>query len=127
MISHFRRLGRTSLALPAALVVCLLPAAVRAETTKITNGTSLGVVVQATAVVNKQLQSDAPSKLPPGGSTTTTLPGDKVITIIDPAKPNNPLCRKVVAGSTDDQEFAIVIVGKGANAQVTLVPVPKKP
>jgi hypothetical protein len=127
MISHPRRLGRTSLALPAALIVCLLPAAARAEKVTITNGTSLVVVVQATAIVNKQLESDPPSKLAPGASTATTLPGDKVITIIDPAKPNNPLCRKVIAGGTDDQEFAIVIVGKGANAQVTLVPVPKKP
>jgi hypothetical protein len=131
MISHLRRLGHTSLALPAALILCLLPAAVRAETINLKNGTPLVVVVQASAVSPStgRVQRDAPSKLAPGDTATTMLPGNKVITIVDPANPNKPLCQKGIASGTEDLYFEIVIVGKGANARVTLeqVPAPKKP
>jgi hypothetical protein len=127
MISHLRRLGRTSLALPAALIVCLLPAAVRAETVTINNGTSLVVIVQATSIVKGKLQSDPPGKLAPGASTATTLPGNKLITVTDPNNPNKPLCQKVVPAGTEDLEFDIVIVGKGANARVVMEQAKKKP
>jgi hypothetical protein len=127
MISHLRRLGRTSLALPAALIVCLLPAAVRAETVNIKNGTPLVVTVETTSVVGKTFYRDAPAKLAPGDSTATTLPGDKRITITDPGNPNKPLCQKIVRAGTEDLYFEIVIVGKGSNARVVVEQVPAPP
>jgi hypothetical protein len=136
MISHLRRLGRMSPALPAALIVCLLPAAVRAETLNIQNALPAGVQVNVTSVSvdpnnpnAKIVNRDKPAKLAPGDTTQTTLPGDKIITIVDGGNPNIKLIVKAVPAGTEDRYFKIVLAGKPGMQKPILeeVPPPKKP
>src|ERR1700704_1375987 len=130
MISLLRRLGRKSLALPAGLIVCLLPAALHAETITIKNGTAVVVIVQATSIDGKnKFHRDPPAKVTPGNSAATMLPGNKQITIVDPGNPNTILFQQVIPAGTEDLYFKLVIEGKPPNQKMALeqVQAPKKP
>src|SRR5262245_30712836 len=87
MISHACRLVRKSLALPAVVIVCLLPTAAWAEVTKITNTTNIVVVVESSSVNNGRFHRGKNDQLKPGAHTAMILPGEKTIVIRDASAP----------------------------------------
>jgi hypothetical protein len=114
MISLLCSLGRKSLALLAVLIVCLLPAAVRAESIKLTNTSTLPIVIEPVSSAGGTVYPGKPFGLNPGAkSAGIMLPGDKVIILRD--KSGTRILQKIpVPASTEDQDYDIVL---GADAR----------
>ena len=110
MISLLSSLGRKSLALPAVLIVWLLPTAVWAETITIKNSTPGVVIVRPACQVRGQVRAARPFQLKPGDTSPgIVLPGTKFIEIRDAMVPTRILARIGIDPSTEDQAYEIVM------------------
>jgi hypothetical protein len=109
MISLLCSLGWKSRTLLAVLIVCLLPAALHAETITIKNSTDDPVVVQTAYIVKGRVFAGQSYTLKPGDTTPgIMLPGNKLFTIVDAAKPNVVLGRQGVPGGNMNLDFELV-------------------
>ncbi len=128
MIGKHSSLGRRCLRLPAVLVLVLCPAALHAESITIENTTGMPIIVQATSIVNKQVNRAAPAMLKPSDSTPgIQLPGNKIITIYDAKNPNKVLFQGVVPAGNADLNLGIVVdpkTGKIAKLEKVAPPAP---
>ena len=110
MISLLSSLGWKSLALPAVLIVWLLPTAVWAETITITNTTPGAVIVRPACQVRGQVVPARPFQLKAGDTSPgIVLPGTKYIEIRDAAVPTRILARIGIDPSTEDGAYEIVM------------------
>jgi hypothetical protein len=103
MISLLCSLSRKSRTLLAVLIVCLVPAALQAETIIITNKLPIVVKVQTTYVVQGRVAVGPTYTLKPGDATPgIVLPGVKNFAVFDPNMPPRPLgIQSNVAGNMD--------------------------
>ena len=105
------------------LIVCSLPAVARAEKITITNTLpNTQIVVHIVAVHKGVVTREQPSKLKPTDTTTTSLPGNKIVTIYDANMPGKALFQLPIPAGTEDLPFDIVIQGKGPNAKIKIEP-----
>ena len=119
MISLLSSLGRKSLALPAVLIVWLLPTAVWAETITITNKTPGVVIVRPACQVRGQVRVARPFQLKPGDTSPgIVLPGTKYIEIRDAMVPTRILAQIGIDPSTEDGAYEIVM-GTAPNGRPT--------
>jgi hypothetical protein len=108
MIRSNDRLVRLCPGLLAGLIVCLLPAAVDAQTVQFRNETHAAVVVQTATVVRAVLIRDQPCLLRPREHTPKIKANvSKVVTIYD-AKTNRVLFRDVLQATKQDLAYGIV-------------------
>jgi hypothetical protein len=113
MISLLSNLGRKSLALPAVLIVWLLPVTVWAETITIKNTTAGPVVVQPACLVRGQVVPARPIPLKAGDTSPgIVLPGNKIIVIRDTQ--NRVVAQIPIPSGTDDLE---VVMGTAPNGK----------
>jgi hypothetical protein len=113
MISLLSNLGRKSLALPAVLIVWLLPVTVWAETITIKNTTAGPVLVQPACLVRGQVVPARPIPLKAGDTSPgIVLPGNKIIVIRDTQ--NRVVAQIPIPSGTDDLE---VVMGTAPNGK----------
>jgi hypothetical protein len=99
---------RTFAGLLVALIVCLLPGSLRAQTVQFRNECRSPVVVQLATVKNNVLQRDQPCLLR-STEVTTKLKADvsKIVVITD-AKTNRVLFKDVLHATKKDLAYGIV-------------------
>jgi hypothetical protein len=121
MISLQCSLGQKSLALLAVLIVCLLPAAVRAENIIIKNATSAQLVVTVSYAARGQIVPGQPNPLAPGAATPgISVPGNKIIMIANAAAPARPICPPIVIPAAMQDQYLDIVVSP--NGKVGVVP-----
>jgi hypothetical protein len=109
MISHRCGLGCLRPRLLAVLVLCLLPGAGPAESLYFQNKCDAPVVLQATSVFRGAVWRGRPCLLKPGDTTPAiAMPGNKIITVLDPKVPNRVLFQGAIPAGVMDLRFNIV-------------------
>jgi len=109
MISHCCGRGRCRPRLLAVLVLCLLPGAISAESLYFQNKCDAPVVLQATSVFRGAVWRGRPCLLKPGDTTPAiAMPGNKIVTVLDPRVPNRVLFQGAIPAGVIDLSFRIV-------------------
>jgi hypothetical protein len=128
MISHCCGLGRFRPRLLAVLILGLLPGVGSAESLSFQNKCDAPVVLQATSVFRGVVWRGRPYLLKPGDSTPAiALPGNKIITVLDPKVPNRVLFQGAIPAGPTDLYFHIVPDPSPPRVRMQRTPPPQLP